>query len=102
MFDWMVWTLPVAVFFSCIVLLLVGMTVWEIRSPTLLRKGFLPIATTRGDRLFIGLLSAAYINLAFVGLAGRFMEWFSLDAEPSVWIGFVISMGVLLLVMRKG
>lgn len=102
MFDWMVWTLPVAVFFSCIVLLLVGMTVWEIRSPTLLRKGFLPIATTRGDRLFIGLLSAAYINLAFVGLAGRFMEWFSLEAEPSVWIGFVISMGVLLLVMRKG
>jgi predicted small integral membrane protein len=102
MFDWMVWTLPVAVFFSCIVLLLAGMTVWEIRSPTLLRKGFLPIATTRGDRLFIGLLSAAYVNLAFVGLAGRFMEWFSLDAEPSVWVGFVISMGVLLLVMRKG
>jgi predicted small integral membrane protein len=102
MFDWMVWTLPVAVFFTCIVLLLAGMTVWEIRSPTLLRKGFLPIATTRGDRLFIGLLSAAYVNLAFVGLAGRFMEWFSLDAEPSVWVGFVISMGVLLLVMRKG
>jgi predicted small integral membrane protein len=102
MFDWMVWTLPVAVFFTCIVLLLVGMTVWEIRSPTLLRKGFLPIATTRGDRLFIGLLSAAYVNLAFVGLAGRFMEWFSLDAEPSVWFGFAVSMGVLLLVMRKG
>ena len=56
MFDWMAWTLPVAVFFSCIVLMLIGMTVWELKSPTTLRHGFLPIDTTRGDRLFIGLL----------------------------------------------
>ncbi len=49
MFDWMAWTTPVAVFFTCIVLMLIGMTVWEIKSPTTLRKGFLPIATTRGD-----------------------------------------------------
>jgi glycerol transport system permease protein len=34
MFEWMAWTLPVAVFFTCIVLMLVGMTVWEIKSPT--------------------------------------------------------------------
>ena len=60
MFEWMAWTLPVAIFFSCIVLMLIGMTVWEIKSPTVMRKGFLPIPTTRGDRLFIGLLSAAY------------------------------------------
>jgi predicted small integral membrane protein len=69
MFEWMAWTLPVAVFFICIVLMLVGMTVWEIKSPTVMRKGFLPIATTRGDRLFIGLLSAAYMNLAFVAVS---------------------------------
>jgi len=42
MFDWMVWTTPVAVFFICIALMLVGMTVWEIKSPTTMRKGFLP------------------------------------------------------------
>jgi predicted small integral membrane protein len=102
MFDWMVWTTPVAVFFSCVVLMLIGMTVWEIKSPTSLRKGFLPIATTRGDRLFIGLLSAAYINLAFVGLAGKFAEWFSLEGEPSIWISFGISMLFLALVMKKG
>ena len=101
MFDWMVWTTPVAVFFGCIVLMLAGMTMWEIRSPTRLRKGFLPIATTRGDRLFIGLLSAAYINLAWVGLAGQIAQWLSLENEPSIWISFVASMGVLGLVMRK-
>ncbi len=102
MLDWMAWTLPVAVFFGCIVLMLAGMTLWEIKSPTVMRKGFLPIATTRGDRLFIGLLSAAYVNLAFVGLAGRFAEWFSLESEPSIWISFVISMALLAVIMRKG
>ncbi|MGI4776726.1 MAG: DUF2160 domain-containing protein [Janthinobacterium lividum] len=102
MFDWMVWTTPVAVFFCCIALMLVGMTVWERKSPTTLRRGWLPLDTTRGDRLFIGLLMAAYVNLAFIGLAGKFQEWMSLSAEPSIWISFVISMLLLALVMRKG
>ena len=102
MFDWMVWTTPVAVFFCCIALLLAGMTVWELKSPTTLRRGWLPIATTRGDRLFIGLLMAAYVNLAFIGLAGRFQEWFGLASEPPIWISFVLSMLLLALVMRKG
>jgi predicted small integral membrane protein len=98
----MAWTLPVAVFFVCIVLMLIGMTVWELRSPTVLRRGFLPMATTRGDRLFIGLLSAAYVNLAFVALSEQMVEWFGLTNEPTVWIGLVISIALLLLVMKKG
>jgi predicted small integral membrane protein len=102
MLNWMAWTLPVAVFFGCIVLMLVGMTVWEIRSPTTERKGFLPIATTRGDRLFIGLLLAAYANLAFVAVSEKLVEWLHLEQEPSVWVGFVASMALLALVMRKG
>jgi predicted small integral membrane protein len=102
MFAWMAWTLPVAVFFICIVLMLAGMTVWEIKSPTVMRKGFLPIATTRGDRLFIGLLSAAYVNLAFLALSERMIAWFGLENEPSIWISFVVSMLVLAFIMRKG
>jgi predicted small integral membrane protein len=102
MFEWMAWTTPVAVFFSCVALMLTGMTVWEIKSPTTLRKGFLPIETTRGDRLFIGLLSAAYVNLAFVGLSGKMAVWMALEAEPSIWISFVLSMAVLAFIMRKG
>lgn len=102
MFNWMVWTTPVAVFFVCIALMLVGMTVWEFKSPTTLRRGWLPMETTRGDRLFIGLLAAAYLNLVFVGFSGKLQEWMSLEAEPSVWISFVASMLLLALVMRKG
>ncbi len=102
MFEWMAWTTPVAVFFVCIVLMLIGMTAWEIKSPTVERRGFLPIATTRGDRLFIGLLSAAYVNLLFVGVSEKLMEWMKLEEEPSIWISFGLSMALLALIMRKG
>ena len=102
MFEWMAWTTPVAVFFSCIAGMLIGMTVWELKSPTRLRRGFLPLQTTRGDRLFIGLLSAAYVNLAFVGISGKLAEWLELQGDPSIWISFVLSMALLALIMRKG
>ncbi|KZN13872.1 DUF2160 domain-containing protein [Marinomonas sp. TW1] len=65
---WMSWTLPTALFFIGIAAILVSMTVWQIISPSVERRGFLPLATTRGDRLFIGLLSSAFIHLAFVAL----------------------------------
>lgn len=102
MFAWMAWTLPVALFFSGIVLMLLGMTVWELRSPTVLRKGFLPIATTRGDRLFIGLLCAAYVNLFFVAVSEKMVGWLGLASEPSIWLSFAISVLLLGLIMRKG
>lgn len=102
MLNWMMWTQPTAIFFICIALLLVGMTVWELKRPTRLTKGFLPIATTRGDRLFIGLLVAAYINLGFLGMAEAMAGWFGLTQEPSVWVSFAVSMLVLVLILRKG
>jgi predicted small integral membrane protein len=102
MFEWMAWTTPVAVFFTCIVIMLFAMTIWEIKSPTSIRRGFLPLDTTRGDRLFIGLLAAAYLNLAYVGVSGKLTAWMGLEAEPSIWIGFVLSMGLLALIIGKG
>ena len=102
MLDWMVWTLPVALFFGGVVLMLAAMTVLELKSPTVLRRGFLPIATTRGDRLFIGLLAAAYINLAFVGVSEKIRVWLGLEQEPSIWISFAASLVVVALILRKG
>jgi len=102
MFEWMAWTLPVAVFFCCIALMLAAMTLWELKSPTTLRRGWLPIATTRGDRLFIGLMAAAWVNLGFVALSEKAMTWFNLEQEPSIWISLVASMLLLSLIMRKG
>ena len=73
--EWMAWTVPTAVFFIVIVLMLTGMTIWQLVVPTIERRGFLPITTTRGDRLFIGLLGSAYITLAWVGLTSWNLYW---------------------------
>ncbi len=89
--EWMAWTPVTAAFFGGIALLLVGMTIWEIRSPCIERRGFLPIATTRGDRLFIGLLGSAYLHLLVVGAT----DW-------SIWIASALSVVWLLVVMRWG
>ena len=102
MFQWMAWTAPVAAFFVCVALMLAGLTVWELKSPTRLRRGFLPIATTRGDRLVIGLLAAAYLNLGFLLVSEQMVDWFGLEQEPSVWISFVASMLLLAMILRKG
>ncbi len=82
--DWMVWTLPTALFFAGIATILVLMTIWELLSPTVERKGFLPIATTRGDRLFIGLLTSAYIHLVVAGFTDIDL-WYAL-AGSVIWL----------------
>lgn len=69
--NWMAWTAPTAIFFSAIGLALVGLTVLEILRPTARVRGFLPMATTRGDRFFISLLSAAFIHLLWLGLMDK-------------------------------
>lgn len=74
--SWMAWTWQVAVFFTCIVLLLVGMTVWEWFSPGgAPRRGILGLDTTRGDRLFVSLVGSAFIHLAWLGLVGPNLYW---------------------------
>ena len=89
--SWMAWTSFTAIFFIVIGLLLAGMTTWEALYPCLPRQGFLPLVTTRGDRLFIGLLTAAFINLAWIGFT-ELAEWYALG----------ISVVVLLLIGRYG
>ena len=91
MLDWMAWTLPTAVFFIVIALMLVGMTIWQVASPTVARRGWLPIETTRGDRLFIGLLGSAYIQLLWLGFT-----------DFSLWISLVIALVYMAVVMRFG
>ena len=100
--SWMAWTLPTAIFFVTIALLLVTFTVLAVRFPETPRRGVLGIETTRGDRLFIGLLSAAYVNLIFVGISGKLGEWLGMENDPSIWISFVLSMALLALILRKG
>ncbi|GGE34839.1 membrane protein [Primorskyibacter flagellatus] len=72
---WMAWTWPTAVFFGVIAALLITFTILAIRFPETPRTGVLGIETTRGDRLFITLLGAAFINLAWLGLTDAAQWW---------------------------
>ena len=89
--EWMAWTLPTALFFIAVVLMLIGMTVWELASPNAPRRGFLPMVTTRGDRLFIGLLTAGYIHLAWLGLT-----------DFDIWYATALAAAALIAIMRWG
>ncbi|OSQ43688.1 DUF2160 domain-containing protein [Thalassospira sp. MCCC 1A01428] len=89
--SWMAWTPVTAGFFICIALMLIGMGIWQAVSPTIPRRGFLPLVTTRGDRLFISLLGAAYIHLAWLAVT-----------DTTVLVASGIAIVWLLVVMRWG
>jgi predicted small integral membrane protein len=74
-FAWMAWTWQTAVFFGVIASLLLIMIALAILRPETERVGVLRIPTTRGDRLFVSLLGAAFINLAWLGLVGPELWW---------------------------
>jgi predicted small integral membrane protein len=72
--TWMAWTWQTAAFFVFIAVCLFLMVVWEKKVPGgSPRRGILGLDTTRGDRLFISLLSAAFIHLAWLGLVGAIL-----------------------------
>ena len=91
MLNWMAWTMPSGLFFIGIASILLVMTIFEIRKPCVERKGWLPIPNTRGDRLFIGLLSSAFIHLSFLGLS-----------DLSLWIALAMSALLMLILLRWG
>jgi predicted small integral membrane protein len=88
--SWMAWTWQTGLFFTLIAIALAGMTVWELVSPGgAPRHGVLGLDTTRGDRLFISLLSAAYIHLI----------WLALTDAP-LWGASIISVFLALVIFR--
>jgi len=89
--GWMAWTRPTAIFFGCIFAALLVMGIWEARSPSVPRRGLLPLVTTRGDRLFIGLMATAFINLAWLALT-----------TTTPWVSLAISAVVMLAIGRWG
>ncbi len=88
--SWMAWSWPTAAFFIFIPSALMMMIVWERLSPGgAPRHGILGLDTTRGDRLFISLLGAAFIHLAWLGLFGS-----------PLWGGLILSIAFGLAVFR--
>ena len=87
----MAWTWPTGLFFISVGVMLMTMIVIEIKWPGIDRRGFLPMITSRGDRLFISLLSTAYIHLA----------WLAMTTLPLVFAS-VLATAAAIVVMKWG
>ncbi len=79
----MAWTLPTALFFCAIATALIALTLAELRWPTSIRRGFLPLQTTRGDRFFISLLVAAFTHIFYIGGTDLPVWWVSVGSLAS-------------------
>jgi len=87
----MAWTSQTALFFAAIAALIAVFTVWGAASPSIPRRGFLPMPTTRGDRLFVGLMGGAWIHIAWLALT-----------DASQWIAFALLVLFMLVIGRWG
>ncbi len=70
-FKWMYWTLPSAIFIVGIFGAIIFLSVLGVFKPNIDRKGFLPIETGRGDRLFIAVYSSIIFFLLWLGIIGN-------------------------------
>ena len=73
--GWMAWTWQTALFFGALLGVLAVMTTLAALRPERDRIGMLGLPTTRGDRLFLTLLGAAFIHLGWLALAGDAPLW---------------------------
>jgi len=86
--TWMAWTWPTAALFVFVFasIALIGALEWKFPGGAP-RRGILGLDTTRGDRLFLSLLGAAFIFLGWLGLMGSPL-WGAL-AIAAAWSAFV-------------
>ena len=102
---WMAWTLPTAIFFVALAMTLLVMTWLAIAYPEAERVGILRIPTTRGDRLFISLITAAVIHLLWIGFVGNDAiatlpigeDGFQIS---SLWLATAISLVMAVIIFR--
>jgi predicted small integral membrane protein len=101
---WMAWTPATGAFFASVGLVLATM-IWLARTrPEVERVGVLGIPTTRGDRLFLSLVLAAVIHLAWIGLVGvQPIATLSVGEGielSSLWLATVLSLVAAVVVFR--
>ncbi len=101
---WMAWTLPTAIFFALLAMTLAVMTWLAMAYPEAERVGILRIPTTRGDRLFISLITTAVIHLLWIGFIGTDTIATLPVGEgleiSSLWLASLISLGSAVAIFR--
>jgi predicted small integral membrane protein len=66
--EWMAWTPQTAVFVALVFGVLAGLAAFTAWHPPVPRKGFLPMTTSGGDRVYVGLLGTGAILIALIAL----------------------------------
>lgn len=89
--DWMMWTSGTVVFAIGVFAGLLTITALAIAFPSTPRKGFLPIRTARGDRIYISLLTTGLVMVLWVILTDR-----------PLMIGLALAIAVVLVILRWG
>src|SRR6202048_4601282 len=102
---WMAWTLPTAIFFVLLSMTLAVMTWLAAVYPEAERVGVLRIPTTRGDRLFISLITAGVIHLFWIAFSGTdALATLPIGEEgfeiSSLWLASGISLATAVLIFR--
>jgi predicted small integral membrane protein len=90
--SWMRWTPPTVAIFIGLLLTLTVMTVWDIRSPSIRRKGFLPVGFTRGERLF----------LSIVIFFGTIILWIAFLKNTNLLWALPVAAILIIIVVRWG
>ena len=90
--QWMHWNVASAIAFVCMFGLIVGLNVWHSISPGYARKGFLPMPTTRGERVFLALL-------VFFGTS---LLWLAFMSEFTIYWSLLISGSLVFIITRWG
>lgn len=88
--SWMEWTKPTSYILVGVVITLTIMTIWDLISPGVRRKGVLPFGFTRGDRLF----------LSVVIFLGTVLYWLAFHPDTNWHNAFPVA-GVLILIMVR-
>ena len=91
-FRWMQWNWAGTLFFAFLFLSIVGLTIRDVLTPGNSRKGFLPIETTCGDRLFIGIISSLGLVFIWLAVVGNQALWIAL-AILIIWNGILALRG---------
>jgi predicted small integral membrane protein len=101
---WMAWTWQTSLLFAFLALTLTVMTVLAVYRPETPRFGVLSVPTTRGDRLFISLLAAAFLHLVWIGIVGADTIATLPVADgleiSSLWLATLISLAMATVVFR--
>lgn len=87
--QWMYWTVPTLLFLGFILTMLAVLSFWDAKDPGWAQQGILPIETTRGDRVFMSILTTGIFFCFWLYFIGTSAIWGVLVAGAAAAVGII-------------